>query len=78
MFDLAEADLRVTLDLLARLAGFEEQRVFELVSELRAARLVQPKVLGLTMLGLSVALVQPEFEPASSQRPAKPRHLRAA
>ncbi|MEM6291631.1 MAG: hypothetical protein AAGA54_10210 [Myxococcota bacterium] len=77
MFDLADADIRVTVDLLSRLAGHDPERVFELLSQLRSAKLVQPEALGLTMLGLTAAVALPEFQP--SHEPARKRlGLRAA
>ncbi len=65
IFDLAEADVRPTLDLLGRLLDIDANRASSLLAGLRRAGLVQHERLGLTMAGLAVAAsVAPvEFEP---------------
>lgn len=78
IYDLGDADMRVTLDLLARLGGHTRHCAESLVEQLRRAKLVQETGLGLTMVGLAAAVALPEFEP--SREPARGRRpgLRAA
>jgi len=78
IFDLGEADLRVTIDLLARLGGHSQDRVETLVHQLRRARLVQETGVGLTMVGLAAAVALPEFEPAEECAPGRRPGLCAA
>ena len=77
MFDLTDADIRVSVDLLSRLTGHSPERVFELLGQLRSAKLVQPEALGLTMLGLTAAVALAEFQPSHEPARKRPR-LRAA
>ena len=76
IFDLGEADMKVSIDLLARLGGHSKERAGSLVDQLRRAKLVQLETLGLTMVGLATAVALPEFEPCSE--PARRPGLRAA
>lgn len=78
IFDLGEADLRVTADLLARLGGHSIDRTKALVAQLRRAKLVQDNALGLTMVGLAAAVALPEFEPSTEPAPRSRPGLRAA
>jgi len=77
LFDLAEADIRPTLDLLGRLLDLDTRACSALIARLRMAKLLQTDRLCLTMAGLTVATALPITEP----RPmvAAPSHsLRAA
>ena len=76
IFDLGDADMKVSVDLLARLTGDSRERTVSLLSQLRRAKLLQLKGLGLTMVGLATAVALPEFEPSSE--PARHPGLRAA
>ncbi len=76
IFDLGDADMKVSIDLLARLGAHSTERAASLVAQLRRAKLVQLKSLGLTMAGLATAVALPEFEPRSA--PAVRQGLRAA
>lgn len=76
LFDLANADVRPSLDLLERLLDIDATRAKVLLIELRRARLVQRDRLGLTMAGLAVATSVPEVELRPMQAPV--RSLRAA
>lgn len=79
IFDLAEAELKISEDLLCRLTGHDDVSVRALIGELRAAKLVQAKNFGLSMTGLSIAVGLPEFEPSSKPRSrGNVRHLFAA
>lgn len=69
IFDLAEADVRPSLDLLGRLLDLDVERATALVAVLRRAGLVQRDRLGLTMAGLAVA---------SSAKPVELRPMRAS
>lgn len=77
IFDLADADVRPSLDLLGRLLDVDGERAKGLVAALRRAGLLQRDRLGLTMAGLAVATsVEPvELRP---MRGASVRALRAA
>ena len=61
LFELAEADVRPTPDLLERLLGYSTADVIAYVAHLRRTKLVQPQSLGLTLTGLAVATNVPEF-----------------
>lgn len=77
LFDLADADIRPTLDLLGRLLQLDSRVCSALIAQLRVAKLLQADRLCLTMAGLAVAAALPLTEP----RPlaAQPRaSLRAA
>lgn len=76
IFDLGDADMRISIDLLARLGGHSTERAVSLLAQLRRAKLVQLRGLGLTMVGLATAVAIPEFEPCSE--PALRPGLRAA
>jgi hypothetical protein len=69
IFDLAEADVRPSLDLLGRLLDLDVERATALVAVLRRAGLVQRDRLGLTMAGLAVA---------TSAKPVELRPMRAS
>jgi hypothetical protein len=77
LFDLAEADIRPTLDLLGRLLHLDIRACSALIAQLRVGQLLQNDRLCLTMAGLMIATALPLTEP----RPlaAQPgRSLRAA
>ncbi|MCR9160959.1 MAG: hypothetical protein ACE37F_11030 [Nannocystaceae bacterium] len=78
IFDLGDADMRVTLDLLARLGGHSRDRAKSLLSQLRRAKLVQETGMGLTMVGLAAAVALPEFEPCREPARRGRPGLRAA
>lgn len=63
IFDLAEADVRPSLDLLGRLLDLDQARAKSLVAGLRRTGMVQRERLGLTMAGLAVATSLPAFQP---------------
>lgn len=63
LYDLADADVCPTLDLLERLLGVDKGRGFALITQLRAVGLMSPDRLGLTMAGLAVAVALPGTEP---------------
>jgi hypothetical protein len=65
LFDLAEADLRPSLDLLGRLFHLEPHACSALIAQLRVAKLLQNDRLCLTMAGLAVASALPITEPRS-------------
>ena len=71
IFDLGDADMRVSLDLLARLGGHSTPRAKALIAQLRRAKLVQEDSLGLTMVGLAAAVALPEFEPREAPSQAR-------
>ena len=62
LYELAEADVRPSHDLLERLLGFSTAAVIAYITHLRRTKLVQPTSLGLTITGLAVATNVPEFE----------------
>jgi hypothetical protein len=68
LFELAEADVRPTSDLLIRLLGYSTADIVAYIAHLRRTRLVQPQSLGLTFSGLAVATNLPEFELAAADR----------
>lgn len=76
LFDLADADVRASLDLLARLLDLDATRAKALVVELRRAGLIQRDRLNLTLAGLAVATSVPTVELRPMQAPV--RSLRAA
>lgn len=78
IFDLSDADMRVTVDLLARLGGYTIDRAESLISQLRHAKLVQENGMGLTMVGLAAAVALPEFEPRREPAPCARAKLYAA
>ncbi len=78
IFDLGEADMRVTVDLLARLGGHTIDRAESLIGQLRRAKLVQENCIGVTMVGLAAAVALPEFEPRREPAPRTRAGLRAA
>ena len=59
LYDLADADVRVTRDLLERLLGLSTADVIAYVAHLRRKKLVNDARLLLTMAGLAVALNLP-------------------
>lgn len=77
LFDLADADIRPTLDLLGRLLQLDVRACSALIAQLRVAKLLQADRLCLTMAGLAVAAALPLTEPRPMA--AQPlRSLRAA
>lgn len=77
LFDLAEADIRPTLDLLGRLLHLDTRACSALIAQLRVAKLLQADRLCLTMTGLIIATALPLTEPrAMAAQPG--RSLRAA
>jgi hypothetical protein len=77
LFDLAEDDIRPTLDLLGRLLHLESRTCSALIAQLRVAKLLQNDRLCLTMAGLIVATALPITEPRPVAAPVG-RSLRAA
>lgn len=75
IFDLADADVRPSLDLLGRLLDLDENRAKALVTGLRRSGLVQHDRLGLTLAGLAVATAVAPTELRPMQAPV--RSLRA-
>jgi hypothetical protein len=65
IFDLVDADVRPTADLVMRLLGHDDADCRALLAQLRRAKLVQPETLGLTMAGLVVATRLDPFQPTS-------------
>jgi hypothetical protein len=63
LFDLADADVLPSLDLLGRLLGLEARACFALITQLRGADLLARDRLCLTMAGLAVAVALPPTEP---------------
>lgn len=63
VFDLADADVQPTVDLLGRLLGLSPRRISVLIAQLRRAGFVQLERLGLTMGGLVLATAMPGTEP---------------
>jgi predicted transcriptional regulator len=76
IFDLADADVRPSLDLLARLLDLDADRAKALLTALRRTGLVQHERLGLTMAGLAVATSISPTQLRPMQAPA--RALRVA
>lgn len=77
LFDLADADIRPTLDLLGRLLHLDTRTCSALIAQLRIAQLLQTDRLCLTMAGLAVAASLPLTEPRPMAAPVG-RSLRAA
>lgn len=77
LFDLAEADLRPSLDLLGRLLHLETSECSALIAQLRIAKLLQNDRLCLTMAGLAIASSLPTTEPRPMFAPVA-QSLRAA
>lgn len=77
IFDLAEADVRPTMDLLGRLLDIDVNRAIALLAGLRRTGLVQHQNLGLTMGGLAIAasLAPTQLRP---MRVTVPTRLRVA
>jgi RIO-like serine/threonine protein kinase len=71
IFELSDADMRVSLDLLARLGGYSTAHTKALVTQLRRAKLVQEETFALTMVGLAAAVALPEFEPCEAPSRAR-------
>lgn len=69
IFDLADADVCPTLDLMERLLGIPAGPCFARITQLREAGLMQPDRLGLTMRGLAVATALPATEPRPMATP---------
>jgi hypothetical protein len=63
IFDLADADVRPTPELVARLSGHDSVVCSALFAQLRRAGLLQLETLGLTMGGLVVATRLAPFQP---------------
>jgi hypothetical protein len=63
LFDLSEADIRPTLDLLGRLLDLDTRACSALIAQLRVGKLLQNDRLCLTMAGLAVAAALPMTEP---------------
>jgi len=80
IFDLAEADVRVSLDIIGRLIGIDADHAKALLAGLRRAGLVQGDRLGLTMPGLAIAMTIAPIEPRPMAAPiaAPVRALRVA
>lgn len=78
LFDLAESDLRPTLDLLGRLLHIDTRTCSALIAQLRVAQLLQNDRLCLTMAGLVVAASLPLTEPRPMAVPVGRGSLRAA
>lgn len=70
IFDLADADVRPTVDLLGRLTGHAPSDLSALMAQLRRAGLLQMETLGLTMAGLVVATRLPPFDPQPARAQA--------
>lgn len=66
LFDLAEADVRPTVDLLGRLTGRDREALNADIAHLRRRGFIQLESLALTFAGLMLALHQPAFEPSPS------------
>lgn len=69
LFDLAEADLRPSVDLLGRLLDRSDAALIAQIAQLRRAGLVQHERLGLTMAGLAIAASLPVTEPQPMRAP---------
>lgn len=67
LFDLAEADLAPSSELLERLLDLGSSGASALIAQLRRAKLVQADRLGLTMAGLAIAASLPVTEPRPMQ-----------
>lgn len=79
IFELAEADVRPTADLLGRLLGLDQSRVATLIARLRKMRLLtvaEDGRLNLTMPGLVIATTAPEVRFADPP-PLRARHQAA-
>jgi hypothetical protein len=76
IFDLADADVRPTLDLVAGLLDLDVNRAKSLVAGLRRSGLVQHQRLGLTLAGLAVAIAVDPIELRPMRAPV--RAMRAA
>jgi hypothetical protein len=76
LFEMAEADVRPSLDLLERLLDLDGTRAKVLLVELRRAGFVQRDRLNLTMAGLAVAVSASQVELQPMRAPV--RSLRAA
>jgi hypothetical protein len=63
LFDLVDAGICPTLDLMERLHGIDPRRCFALITHLRQEGLMQEDRLGLTMRGLAMATALPPTEP---------------
>ncbi|MCA9710435.1 MAG: hypothetical protein KDK70_31635 [Myxococcales bacterium] len=63
IYDLTDADICPTLDLIERLFHVGPGPCFALITHLRQEGLMQPDRLGLTMRGLAVATALPPAEP---------------
>ncbi len=75
LFDLAEADVRPTLDLLGRLLHLDTRACSAHIATLRMAQLLQLDRLSLTMAGLAVASALPTTEPRPmAAAPARSLH----
>ena len=75
IFDLADADVRPSVELLSRLLDMDEHRVKSLSTGLRRSGLVQHDRLGLTLAGLAVATAVAPTKLRPMQAPV--RSLRA-
>ncbi len=78
LFDLAQADVYPTRDLLERLLGHDGMRASALLAQLRRAGFVQRDRLGLTMAGLVVATGMPPLQPKPMADPGRAAPLCAA
>lgn len=72
IFDLADADVRPTPNLLGRLLEIDVDRAKGLIAGLRRTGLVQHERLGLTMAGLAVAASVAPTELRPMQAPVRP------
>lgn len=77
LFDLVDAGIRPTLDLVGRLLQLDTRVCSARIAQLRIAQLLQTDRLCLTMAGLAVAASLPLTEPRPMAAPAG-RSLRAA
>lgn len=69
LFELAEVDMPASSALVAALLGFEDAQCSAYIAQLRTRRLIQRDRVGLTMVGLALALALPPIEPVSMKRP---------
>ncbi len=77
LFDLVDAGVQPTLDLLERLLPLAPGEALAYITHLRRRKLVQPGVLRPTLAGLALAMNVPETQPVP-MTPADRRSSRAA
>ncbi len=78
IFDLADADVRPSAELLARLTGHTTPHVHDLIGWLERRGLVQRTSLALTMAGLAAATAIEPCEPVPMTTPVRVSASRAA